>query len=187
MEIFFLYLEISFLFNIFSLVFSDERCFRCLDRSKIIPSGQLCDGIIHCDDLSDECLCLNQNESLQVICRAVASGKCLHIYFLNCPEMELIYRIEFLWTYSNQIWCKGIIAKVKATILFQENAGNCRRPNGWTESINSNSASKCLHLLALTVRIFFFFTAEGNNRQGSDPTSRCLSKTTICNGRYLVI
>ncbi|XP_039247954.2 uncharacterized protein LOC120325854 isoform X1 [Styela clava] len=33
------------------------KCFQCLDNSMLIPASRICDGIIDCSDLSDECLC----------------------------------------------------------------------------------------------------------------------------------
>ena len=33
------------------------RCFECLDSSIVIPVSRVCDGLVDCPDLSDECLC----------------------------------------------------------------------------------------------------------------------------------
>lgn len=59
-------------------VFSDYKCFRCLDRSKIIPASQLCDGIVQCQDLSDECLCqTKKGDKLLAICNDICWGESL--------------------------------------------------------------------------------------------------------------
>ncbi|CAK8675570.1 unnamed protein product [Clavelina lepadiformis] len=39
------------------VAFDHSLCFECLDRSMIIPRHGVCDGVIDCSDLSDECLC----------------------------------------------------------------------------------------------------------------------------------
>nr|XP_039248860.1 uncharacterized protein LOC120326605 [Styela clava] len=55
--------------------YSNEKCFRCLDRSLIIPITQVCDGIVHCQDLSDECLCTDKkNYTMLDICGSVCDG-----------------------------------------------------------------------------------------------------------------
>ncbi|XP_026690896.2 uncharacterized protein LOC108949594 [Ciona intestinalis] len=36
------------------------KCFRCLDGKLMISGKQVCDGVIDCYDLSDECLCQDQ-------------------------------------------------------------------------------------------------------------------------------
>nr|XP_039264222.1 uncharacterized protein LOC120340036 [Styela clava] len=35
----------------------NEKCFHCLNHPTIIKFGKVCDGIFHCPDLSDECIC----------------------------------------------------------------------------------------------------------------------------------
>ena len=35
----------------------NEKCFRCLDGKMIIATANVCDGVIDCSDMSDECMC----------------------------------------------------------------------------------------------------------------------------------
>ena len=43
--------------NDFKLKLNRSRCFQCLNSSMIIPLSRVCDGLVDCPDLSDECLC----------------------------------------------------------------------------------------------------------------------------------
>ncbi|XP_076812070.1 uncharacterized protein LOC143459012 [Clavelina lepadiformis] len=49
--------------------FNRSRCYKCLEGSMIIPRYRVCDGVIDCSDLSDECLC--EEEVIPEICRHV--------------------------------------------------------------------------------------------------------------------
>ena len=40
-----------------SSFFNKLRCFKCLDGTMVISRDQVCNKIIDCSDLSDECLC----------------------------------------------------------------------------------------------------------------------------------
>ena len=40
-------------------------CFRCLDQTLMISFDQVCDGVIDCYDMSDECLCFNNINTIQ--------------------------------------------------------------------------------------------------------------------------
>nr|XP_039249118.1 low-density lipoprotein receptor-related protein 1B-like [Styela clava] len=71
-------------------VYSNENCFRCLDGSLVIPNIHVCDGIIHCEDLSDECICPETIEKPRpAICDSVCEGpKC------GCPgQVECIPKV----------------------------------------------------------------------------------------------
>ena len=47
--------------EIFYLVYIDEKCSLCFqNRYLVIPSFKMCDGIVDCPGLSDECLCPNK-------------------------------------------------------------------------------------------------------------------------------
>jgi len=50
--------------------FNQSRCFICLDGSMIIPSQKVCDDVIDCSDLSDECLCEGE---VPDVCQRVTS------------------------------------------------------------------------------------------------------------------
>ena len=45
------------------------KCARCLDNKTVISYNQLCDGIVDCYDMSDECPC--QDSPLEILCQAV--------------------------------------------------------------------------------------------------------------------
>lgn len=60
------------------LAYVNEKCFRCLDGTLIIPNHHLCDGIFHCKDLSDECLCSKseqQRKNIEEICEKMCNGE----------------------------------------------------------------------------------------------------------------
>nr|XP_039249024.1 uncharacterized protein LOC120326749 isoform X1 [Styela clava] len=57
--------------------FSNDKCFRCLDKSLVIPNNRVCDGIMDCKDLSDECLCKHEqkrSEETKKLCDSVCIG-----------------------------------------------------------------------------------------------------------------
>nr|XP_018671019.2 sortilin-related receptor-like [Ciona intestinalis] len=43
------------------------KCFKCLDGKLLISPNQVCDGIVDCYDLSDECLCSDQEVFIQYL------------------------------------------------------------------------------------------------------------------------
>ncbi|XP_077968397.1 uncharacterized protein LOC144422266 isoform X2 [Styela clava] len=45
-----------------------DSCFYCLDRNNVILAKQVCDGIVNCQDLSDECLCEENMEVDSTMC-----------------------------------------------------------------------------------------------------------------------
>jgi len=51
-----------------STSFNPTLCFQCLDESMIIPRKLVCNGIVDCSDLSDECLC---PRSVPSVCKMV--------------------------------------------------------------------------------------------------------------------
>ena len=46
------------------LCMQNKSCFQCLDKSMYISPKQVCNGVFDCPDLSDECLCQNNLNSL---------------------------------------------------------------------------------------------------------------------------
>ncbi|CAK8686110.1 unnamed protein product [Clavelina lepadiformis] len=70
-----LYDDIPQCYDNSDLCFSSDgsfHCFKCLDNRLIISPKQVCDGVIDCFDLSDECLCENPSlpECLDVFSRS---------------------------------------------------------------------------------------------------------------------
>jgi len=51
-----------------NLVLDKTKCFECLDGTMIINRNGVCDKIMDCSDLSDECLC---DGNLPIICEKV--------------------------------------------------------------------------------------------------------------------
>ena len=54
----------------FSAIFNQTRCFLCLDGSMVIPRLKVCDNVIDCSDLSDECLCEGK---IPEVCNGITS------------------------------------------------------------------------------------------------------------------
>ncbi|XP_039257088.2 uncharacterized protein LOC120333784 isoform X2 [Styela clava] len=67
------------------------NCARCVSDNKIIAKRQMCDGVIDCTDLSDECLCNSNrnNVDLMKLCNSICyhSNKCGGLN--NCQVGEL--------------------------------------------------------------------------------------------------
>ena len=42
-----------------------QICHKCISDNILIPTAKVCDGIVDCPDLSDECLCEN-SDNLQI-------------------------------------------------------------------------------------------------------------------------
>ncbi|XP_076809777.1 uncharacterized protein LOC143452620 [Clavelina lepadiformis] len=57
-------------------------CFRCLDGRLIISRSQVCNGIVDCYDLSDECLCEDQTACGEILGKTWQSGQ-------NCSMNEM--------------------------------------------------------------------------------------------------
>ncbi|XP_078492171.1 uncharacterized protein LOC108950168 [Ciona intestinalis] len=74
------------------------KCFRCLDEKLMISPKQVCDGVIDCYDLSDECLCQDQTVCDNVLGNSrqscppnemICNGVCLEIDNVLCNKMMI--------------------------------------------------------------------------------------------------
>ncbi|XP_077973213.1 uncharacterized protein LOC120338026 [Styela clava] len=63
-------------------IFHEEECFRCFTSKEIIPYGKLCDHVIDCQDLSDECLC--KRKGVLNICKHVDWGRKDETPYFSC-------------------------------------------------------------------------------------------------------
>ncbi|XP_078486268.1 uncharacterized protein LOC113474958 [Ciona intestinalis] len=72
------------------------KCFKCLDGQLLISPKQICDGIFDCFDLSDECLCGDQQ-----VCSSVMANKG------NCTDGEV---------FTNNSGC------VNPRVIFEKNS-----------------------------------------------------------------
>ncbi|CAK8693080.1 unnamed protein product [Clavelina lepadiformis] len=58
-----------------SVKFDRAKCFKCLDDSMIVPRHKVCDGVVDCSDLTDECLCENVPEICNYVTMRGGSGR----------------------------------------------------------------------------------------------------------------
>ncbi|XP_078492170.1 uncharacterized protein LOC144747761 [Ciona intestinalis] len=72
------------------------KCFRCLDERVLISPKQVCDGVLDCYDLSDECLCQDQTVCDNVLGKSrqscppnemICNGVCMEIDNVLCNKM----------------------------------------------------------------------------------------------------
>ena len=66
------------------IVFDESKCWTCLDGT-IIQRQQVCNSVFDCPDLSDECLCFQENRELN--CEQLLQGKdCTSLGSVSCPN-----------------------------------------------------------------------------------------------------
>nr|XP_039257079.1 low-density lipoprotein receptor-related protein 2-like isoform X3 [Styela clava] len=84
------------------------NCARCVSDNKIIARRQMCDGVIDCTDLSDECLCNSNrnNTNLMKFCDSICynAGNCEN----NCRTGELYCKEDKMCVNRFKI-CDGVI------------------------------------------------------------------------------
>ena len=99
---------------------ANRSCFQCFDKRLMISSKQVCDGVIDCFDLSDECLCENSgNNPLCANLFSSSSGsKCGPTNFLE--EVNTIYPANAPQHLKrdavHQVVCQAKWGKVYATL-----------------------------------------------------------------------
>ncbi|XP_076817842.1 uncharacterized protein LOC143463285 [Clavelina lepadiformis] len=84
------------------------QCARCLNNKTVIAPRQICDGVVDCPDLTDECLCFQYqhkqtNQVCERVCYGFDSNECSQCGpgELLCPEDEVCL--------SKKKICDGVI------------------------------------------------------------------------------
>nr|XP_039263809.1 low-density lipoprotein receptor-related protein 2-like isoform X1 [Styela clava] len=54
---------------------NNGTCFKCFNDDFFISKRQVCDGIFDCPDLSDECLCMEENDNVSKVCNSYCQGQ----------------------------------------------------------------------------------------------------------------
>ncbi|CAK8686056.1 unnamed protein product [Clavelina lepadiformis] len=82
------------------------HCFKCLDNRLIISPKQVCDGVIDCFDLSDECLCENPSlpACLDVFSR---SSQCNFFKFWSIESIDASNTLPSLQVGKDLMTCKN--------------------------------------------------------------------------------
>ncbi|CAK8685700.1 unnamed protein product [Clavelina lepadiformis] len=108
------------------LCFGDDGsfyCFQCLDSRLIISPKQVCDGVIDCFDLSDECLCENPSlpECLDIFSR---SSKCGFFKSWNTET-------------DDASGCENLLQ-------VKENFMTCKNKQGDTQAVQCDGRPECI-------------------------------------------
>ncbi|CAK8686079.1 unnamed protein product [Clavelina lepadiformis] len=121
-----LYDDIAQCYDNSDICFSSDgsfHCFKCVDNRLIISPKQVCDGVIDCFDLSDECLCENPSlpECLDVFSR---SSQCNFFKFWNIESNDA----------SNTL----------SSLQIDKDLINCKNKQGDTFSVQCDGRPECL-------------------------------------------
>ncbi|XP_076819983.1 uncharacterized protein LOC143465528 isoform X2 [Clavelina lepadiformis] len=121
-----LYDDIAQCYDNSDICFSSDgsfHCFKCVDNRLIISPKQVCDGVIDCFDLSDECLCENPSlpECLDVFSR---SSQCNFFKFWNIESNDG----------SNTL----------SSLQIDKDLINCKNKQGDTFSVQCDGRPECL-------------------------------------------
>jgi len=98
------------------------RCFLCLDQKLIISPKQVCDGVVDCYDVSDECLCSDQS-----VCNSVLGGE-----NSRCPSGEIPCHND-----TNCVEAAGVLCNKTISCRNQSNSAFCH------EYSQSNNVKIC--------------------------------------------
>ncbi|XP_078492175.1 uncharacterized protein LOC144747763 [Ciona intestinalis] len=103
------------------------KCFKCLDGKLLLSPNQVCDGIIDCFDLSDECLCDDQEVCSDVVgnsrevCRfneILCTNKCMSVTEIICNKQ--IYCRDNI----NMKFCVPSVDQPESTIICEVYGGS---------------------------------------------------------------
>lgn len=129
-------------------VYLDQNCFRCLGNPHIvIPIGKLCNGIIDCPDLTDECLC--PIEERISVCDSTSWGGFLPTSDMIAQPPTLLY-FRFCWESSIYLQGKHILSYTHSfepcmrRKVFSQYAATI----GLTRTYSFFNYTQCMHIYA---------------------------------------
>ncbi|XP_076819347.1 uncharacterized protein LOC143465083 [Clavelina lepadiformis] len=128
-----LYDDIPQCYDNSDLCFSSDgsfHCFKCLDNRLIISPKQVCDGVVDCFDLSDECLC--ENPSLP---------ECLNIFF-GSSQCNLF---EFWSTESDDVSSTvRSFRDYNELLQVDQDLRICKNKQGVTRAVQCDGRPECI-------------------------------------------
>ncbi|XP_076814785.1 uncharacterized protein LOC143460965 isoform X1 [Clavelina lepadiformis] len=119
-----------------------ENCFQCKDRSLMIRASGVCDGIIDCPDLSDECVCQNRLEICDKVTEAFirsptlnrctrgtvncGDGKCIERYKVCDGNMDCANGIDEMFHFCGGTAPCANDSRINNRCCLRSNGGRCR-------------------------------------------------------------
>ncbi|XP_076810427.1 uncharacterized protein LOC143453146 isoform X2 [Clavelina lepadiformis] len=126
------------------------RCAKCLDEVTVVSSKQICDGVVDCPDLSDECLCSEKVTTSNIsreICQSVRYDVMTRTGSTLCDIGEVFCADDKLCINKGQV-CDGVI-DCPISRLDESACGKKRE-----RILNSNSGEKMFQCNLLPDIIF---------------------------------
>ncbi|CAK8672866.1 unnamed protein product [Clavelina lepadiformis] len=128
-----LYDDIPQCYDNSDLCFSSDgslHCFKCLDNRLIISPKQVCDGVIDCFDLSDECLCENPflPECLDVF---AGSSQCNLFKFWDIESDDASSTVPYFRDYNE-------LLQVNKDLMI------CKNKQGVTRAVQCDGRPECI-------------------------------------------
>ena len=134
---------------------SNNSCFECLDKKRIISSKQTCDGKKNCDDLSDECIvcdtpCFQCFDKRFIPFKRVCDG------LLDCLD------------YSDECFCEETFITNICEKKYGKNYANCSRE----ELVSADQSSLKVYAVSTQPQRHWFC-----------PTKYGFTRAISCDGR----